>query len=362
MLSTILAILSNVSIPCTGVYGNISKPGSSDDCIDALIGRLSANESISDRWWEVLESSTQPRSVPVKRTRRQSARKSKSLSGYGTSSTEGEGTSIPRSEIEEKDSGGVVEEDERKLSEDFNEIPYDALPDYDTLVIHPICLDTMKSKLQSHSYRSFSQFAKDFYEMLSNGRQITVDGSKTWWDTQVLSGLFAYLRQLGLESTPGNCLLRPHTDGGISYAKCIGESSTNAATVRGCTLCEQKWNVSGNFCRTAVSTTTPRSSGRTTSKSSSGLWKWVCTECINTIHTHILGMAVKIYWPDDAKYYDGWIEAYDEVSTEHRVNYSDGEWEFLQLQREDILLRMDGDDYSKLFKVISVSQKSKGKK
>ena len=37
-------------------------------------------------------------------------------------------------------------------------------------------------------------------------------------------------------------------------------------------------------------------------------------------------------------YYDGWIESFEEVSREHRINYSDGEWEFLSLEKEDVLI------------------------
>ena len=49
-------------------------------------------------------------------------------------------------------------------------------------------------------------------------------------------------------------------------------------------------------------------------------------------------MQIKVWWCDDAMYYDGWIESFEEVSREHRINYSDGEWEFLSLTTEDVLI------------------------
>jgi hypothetical protein len=84
------------------------------------------------------------------------------------------------------------------------------------------------------------------------------------------------------------------------------------------------------------------SSRSSTRNSEVGEWCWVCPEClVNGIQERVLGMPVKVWWCDDAKYYDGWVESFDEVSKEHRINYADGEWEFLSLRTEEFLILMD---------------------
>lgn len=65
-----------------------------------------------------------------------------------------------------------------KVAEKFQHIPYDSIPNYNSLVRTPICLDLIRSKLQQHLYRSLAAFAGDFYEMLSNSRIITDDNSQ----------------------------------------------------------------------------------------------------------------------------------------------------------------------------------------
>lgn len=51
---------------------------------------------------------------------------------------------------------------------------------------------------------------------------------------------------------------------------------------------------------------------------------------------------MKIYWEDDQKYYEGIIAALDsEDSREHRIQYKDEEWGFVDISAEDYFLRLD---------------------
>ena len=65
----------------------------------------------------------------------------------------------------------------RQLIKDYLEVPYEAIPEYAMLVRHPISIETLQNKLQSHEYSAFSCFAADFYEMLNNGRSISTSDS-----------------------------------------------------------------------------------------------------------------------------------------------------------------------------------------
>lgn len=70
-----------------------------------------------------------------------------------------------------------VSNEERLIAEDFEEIPYDLIPNYNNLVRRPISLAIMLSCLQQHKYQNMASFCADFYEMLSNSRFITEEGS-----------------------------------------------------------------------------------------------------------------------------------------------------------------------------------------
>jgi hypothetical protein len=65
----------------------------------------------------------------------------------------------------------------RRLVEDFESVPYDAIPEYDTLVPKVVTLETMAETLSAHNYRSMAEFVEDFYTLLSNARSITPAGS-----------------------------------------------------------------------------------------------------------------------------------------------------------------------------------------
>jgi hypothetical protein len=72
--------------------------------------------------------------------------------------------------------GGEAEEG-RKLLTEYDELfPGDTSPadgDATTAPSSSLSLQSLKDRLQSHGYSSFSDFAKDFYEFLNQGRQIT---------------------------------------------------------------------------------------------------------------------------------------------------------------------------------------------
>jgi hypothetical protein len=96
------------------------------------------------------------------------SRKTKSSSGYGSAEAKDKNEEGPR----------VDDTNSRMLAEDFDDIPYDLIPEYDKMVLRPLTFNILQEKLQRHEYSSLYGFARDFYEMLNNGRSITVPGSK----------------------------------------------------------------------------------------------------------------------------------------------------------------------------------------
>jgi hypothetical protein len=70
-------------------------------------------------------------------------------------------------------------------------------------------------------------------------------------------------------------------------------------------------------------------------------WQWICCECLPSIEFSILGCEVKIYWEDDQKFYEGTVAALDsKASREHRIQYKDEEWGFVDISAEDYFLRL----------------------
>lgn len=84
----------------------------------------------------------------------------------------------------------LVEENGRYLCDDFNDIPYDLIPDYDDSVRRVMTINIMREKLHHHYYHNFASFAKDFYLMLNNARAVTAPNNITWKDTKLLDKLF----------------------------------------------------------------------------------------------------------------------------------------------------------------------------
>jgi hypothetical protein len=48
----------------------------------------------------------------------------------------------------------------------------------------------------------------------------------------------------------------------------------------------------------------------------------------------LVGARVKVWWPDDKKFYKGVVDSYDSVSKKHKVSYDDGDVEVLLLRKE----------------------------
>ena len=65
----------------------------------------------------------------------------------------------------------------RMLLDDYSIVPYEALPHYNSMVQRPLSMEIIKSKLNTHLYRSFESFAVDFHTMLNNGRSISAPNS-----------------------------------------------------------------------------------------------------------------------------------------------------------------------------------------
>lgn len=63
---------------------------------------------------------------------------------------------------------------------------------------------------------------------------------------------------------------------------------------------------------------------------------WICHYCIRK--THLLGRKVKVWWNADETYYSGYIDAIDPVTGRYRIQYEDGEWEFISLSVEPVLI------------------------
>ena len=70
--------------------------------------------------------------------------------------------------------------------------------------------------------------------------------------------------------------------------------------------------------------------------------QWVCNECIQ--EKSILGHTINVWWHSDEAYYPGVIDAFDKSSGRHRVQYFDGEWEFVDLRIEPNLISYPAND------------------
>ena len=128
---------------------------------------------------EQLTKATAPAAVPK---RKLSSRKSKSSSGYGSvpeqhdsENSSGIGTSVSSSGSSSGSSSSSSSS--RTLAENFEDIPYDVIPDYDSHVKRPLSFAIIREQLQTHQYVSLYGFVRDVYEMLNNGRAITAPGS-----------------------------------------------------------------------------------------------------------------------------------------------------------------------------------------
>ncbi|XP_047320329.1 sister chromatid cohesion protein PDS5 homolog D [Impatiens glandulifera] len=58
---------------------------------------------------------------------------------------------------------------------------------------------------------------------------------------------------------------------------------------------------------------------------------------------NLVGVRVKIWWPQDAEYYEGVIDSFDSVTKNHTVLYNDGDMETLTLGDEKWEIVKDDD-------------------
>ncbi|KAI3679965.1 hypothetical protein L2E82_50701 [Cichorium intybus] len=86
----------------------------------------------------------------------------------------------------------------------------------------------------------------------------------------------------------------------------------------------------------------------------------------------LIGLKVKVWWPDDKKYYEGVIESFDSAKNKHKVSYVDGDeerlnlkkekWEILQdfsVRNEEKPAEVESSDDETLSKMITYKSKSK---
>jgi hypothetical protein len=88
------------------------------------------------------------------------------------------GRSSPRGKSSHREKAEAFVEPLRLLSELFQDIPYDEVPNYDSVVRKPVTFEILKDNLQNHRYLSLTSFTRDYFEMLCNGRFISDENSQ----------------------------------------------------------------------------------------------------------------------------------------------------------------------------------------
>lgn len=96
---------------------------------------------------------------------------------------------------------------------------------------------------------------------------------------------------------------------------------------------------SGRKGKFSPDSTVKRASGSArVSSDSQDEWMWLCPACITLHATQLVQSRVHVWWVDDARFYQGAVQAYDQLSGRHCVWYAeDGQWEFLHLGAEALL-------------------------
>jgi len=273
--------------------------------------------------------------------RQLSSRKSKSSSGYG---------SEPADDDKKDVGAGGEESSSRMLAEDFEDIPYEVMSAYDTLVLRPLTFNIIQEKLQNHEYVSIYGFARDFYEMLNNGRSITTPGSKTWFDSTVLSGLFEHLLALlekgDLDSTasPPPVTVVYETEEAEGDQMLLEAANGNGSgCTKECPVCTKMFILSGypSVFSSVKTKFSRRKSGSPSTPPSE--WCWICPACVHALFGALSGYRIKVWWSGDKKYYQGVIEEFDAQSGRYRVQYDGSEWEFIKLEGEGYSLLVPPD-------------------
>ncbi|TPX43013.1 hypothetical protein SeLEV6574_g05290 [Synchytrium endobioticum] len=76
-------------------------------------------------------------------------------------------------------------------------------PDYYQLITNVIALDTIQSRIDTNSYRSFEDFRKDFNALIANAQQYNKTKSAPWRDAVALKEVFdATIQEMGLSTQP----------------------------------------------------------------------------------------------------------------------------------------------------------------
>ena len=79
---------------------------------------------------------------------------------------------------------------------------------------------------------------------------------------------------------------------------------------------------------------------------------WLCHRCLDGGELNLIGRTVKVWWHEDKAYYSGVIDACDRSSGRYRVQYFDGDWEFVDLRAEPVLISfLPAGNYSDLVKI-----------
>ncbi len=86
-----------------------------------------------------------------------------------------------------------------------------------------------------------------------------------------------------------------------------------------------------------------RKRSRTSSASSNLDWCWICSKCFHVIGADLIGTDAKVWWSGDSVAYSGVISAFDSFSLCPQVQYSDDEWEYVDVSSEPVLLKMTSE-------------------
>lgn len=142
-----------------------------------------------------------------------------------------------------------------------------------------LSLRVIKENLRTHSYRSLSFLAKDFYELLNNARTVTSSDTQTWVDSMALGQLFEELKWQS--SLPGTI---PLIDGpGEGIGEGIGDvGGGRVSQGHGIRVFTEErlalLSSSSTTCSTSTSPTTSSSSSSGARKSNA-MSRMTCSAC-----------------------------------------------------------------------------------